>query len=241
MTSGTLSYGNSISNSGSASVPCLIKRGSGTLLLSGSNSYSGTTTVSAGVLQTAGTASLPGWSTSGRTLVSATGTLAVNYGGVSDWNQSNVDSLRGSATFSSGSFLGFDTTNASSGATYATNITGSPGYGVTKFGGNTLTLSGNDTYTGATTVNAGTLYLTGSLAANDDIQVANGATYQVLVSSTTSLSLYSRLATTDSSANKLNLVGAIINQDTNRTLDSQAVAMQWRGPLPRSLSVWGAT
>ena len=49
-----------------------------------------------------------------------------------------------------------------------------------------------------------------------------------MVGATTSLSLYSRLATTDPSANKLNLVGAVINQNVSTTLSGSNVTMQWR-------------
>ena len=90
--------------------------------------------------------------------MSTDATLAVNYGGLTpDWQQTDVDTLRGNSLFSSGSFLAFDTTNASSGATYATSITGSPTYGLTKLGRNTLTLSGSNNYTGNTTIQGGIL------------------------------------------------------------------------------------
>ena len=232
VTSGTLTYAGSLVNDGSGTGNNLVKAGPGTLLLSspsGTNTYSGSTTVSAGTLQVATINLLPGYNSAGSVTVTGGATLAVNYGGATDWTQGNVNTLRTYATFSSGSYLGFDTTNASGGATYGSSITGSPGYGLTKLGSNTLTLSGADTYTGATTVSAGTLYLSGgAISTSSDIQVANGATYQVLVSPATSVSLYSRLATTDPSANKLNLVGAIINQSVSYTLDSSNVTMQWR-------------
>ena len=77
-------------------------------------------------------------------------------GGGTDWTSANVDTLLTNGTLTGG-YIGFDTTNAASGATYATSITGSPGFGLTKLGSNTLTLSGADTYGGNTTVNAGTL------------------------------------------------------------------------------------
>ena len=115
---------------------------------------------------------------------------------------------------------------------------GGGGYGFTTAGNGTLTLSGTNTYTGATTVSAGTLYLNGgAISTSSDIQVANGATYQVLVSSATSVSLYSRLATTDPSANKLNLVGSIINQNVSYTLGGSNVTMQWRARTNTEVSL----
>jgi autotransporter-associated beta strand protein len=58
----------------------------------------------------------------------------------------------------------------------ATGVSG--GFGLTKVGGNTLTLTGANTYSGATTVSAGTLLVNspGSLAAASAVTVASGAT-----------------------------------------------------------------
>ena len=74
---------------------------------------------------------------------------------------------------------------------------------------------------------SGYLILSGA-GTTADMQVAQTATYQVLVSAATSMSLYSRLATTDPGPNALYLKGAIINQDVNRTLDGDSVTMNWR-------------
>ena len=91
--------------------------------------------------------------------------------------------------------------------------------------GGTVQFSGNNSYTGATTVVGGTLYVTaGSISTSSDIQVATGATYQVLVSPSTSVSLYSRLTSGDSNA--LQLTGSVLATDS--TLNSTNIAMQWR-------------
>jgi autotransporter-associated beta strand protein len=53
---------------------------------------------------------------------------------------------------------------------------GGTGGSLTKIGIGTLTLSGNNTYTGATTVNAGKLIVDGSIASSSNVTVAGGAT-----------------------------------------------------------------
>jgi autotransporter-associated beta strand protein len=82
-----------------------------------------------------------------------------------------------------GSNFGFDTTNAAGGtftiADVIADTTGASGgaRGLTKLGINTLVLTNANTYTGPTTVNAGTLRIdAGSLASGSVVSVALGAT-----------------------------------------------------------------
>ena len=132
----------------------LTKVGSGTLLLSGSNSFTGGTTINAGTLEAAGTGSLPGYATAGKLTVANGGMLAVGAGG-SGWTSANIASLLtgNGSRFASGSTFGIDTTGGS--LTYGSNIAGS--MGLTKLGGNSLVLTGSNTYAGGTQINAGTL------------------------------------------------------------------------------------
>ena len=49
----------------------------------------------------------------------------------------------------------------------------------TKAGSGILTLSDDNTYTGVTTINAGTLTVSGTLSNSTAVSVASGATYDV--------------------------------------------------------------
>jgi autotransporter-associated beta strand protein len=128
------------------------KLGAGTLTLSGVNAYTGGTTVVAGTLLVTTAGGLPGYDAPGKVAIANGATLAVAVG-AAQWDAGQVDTLRANASLSTGSHLGFDTTAGS--FNYSSNMSG--GYGVKKLGTNTLTLSGVNTYTGGTTVEAGLL------------------------------------------------------------------------------------
>ena len=80
-----------------------------------------------------------------------------------------VDLSGGIRTFTVGS------TNAATALNISANIIGTGG-GLTKAGPGTLTLTGTNTYTGATTVNAGSLYVNGFTAAGSAVTVSNSGT-----------------------------------------------------------------
>jgi fibronectin-binding autotransporter adhesin len=132
----------------------LIKAGSGTLLVSGSNSYSGSTVVAAGSLQATVPAALSGCATPGAIAVGSGAALTLSAGG-SGWGAADIGSLLNAngAGFVLGSTLGIDTSGGS--LTLDANIAGS--MGLAKLGGNTLALTGSNTYTGPTVVAQGTL------------------------------------------------------------------------------------
>ncbi len=144
--------------------------GWGTLILSGSNTYQGGTSISHGyldstdnsviynTLQVAKPASLPGFDVPGKVTVQQWGMLAMNYGGPGEWTAESFDTLRANATVADGAILGFDTTNATSGATYPNSINGN--IGVAKLGDNTLILPAVNNFSGGTIVTGGTLKLT---------------------------------------------------------------------------------
>ena len=135
----------------------LIKSGTGTWILSGANTYSGNTSINTGTLVFRNTAAKSANST---VTVAAAGTLGLGVGNASiDYSNNVVD------VFNNGTLTGF-TINASSGIaldttngdfTLSSDLTAPRA--LTKLGNNTLTLSGSNTYSGATTVNQGTLLL----------------------------------------------------------------------------------
>jgi len=133
--------------------------GAGTLTLTGANTYSGTTAVNAGTLR-AGAVNV--WGNNSAVTVAAGATLDLNdYAQAIGSLAGAGDVLLGTATLSTGA----DGTSTA----YSGNISG--GGSLDKDGAGTLTLTGTNTYTGLTMINAGTLRLgdgatNGSVAGN---------------------------------------------------------------------------
>ena len=185
-TDGDFTYASGIANPNSgANVLGLTKSGSNMLTLSGSNTYSGVTSVTAGTLTFATTATLYGGDTANWTaanlVVAGGATAAFRVGGAGQFTAADIDQLAvlgsGSNGFGNGAAIGFDTPDAGGTFTYsgvlANTNSGSNSLGVTKLGSGTLALAGANTYSGPTTVQAGTLRLeavgalgSGALAVN---------------------------------------------------------------------------
>ncbi|MEI8036933.1 MAG: autotransporter-associated beta strand repeat-containing protein [Verrucomicrobiota bacterium] len=149
----------------------LNKTTSGTVVLNGANTYSGGTTISAGILSIGSASALPGWDTASAYSVAGGATLAVPNS-ISD---ANISTMLATGNFLAGSAVGFNTTAGDRSFTLA--LTGLSG--LTKTGTNSLIITGTSTYTGTTTVSAGTLQLgngstTGKLAAGSTIVIASG-------------------------------------------------------------------
>lgn len=142
------------------------KSGTGTWTLSGANTYSGSTTINDGVLIATAPAALSGYGTPGKVIVNG-GTIGVRVGG-SGWTDANINTLLNSATKTSGA-LGIDTTNGDFNQATAYTTTNLGSLGLHKLGANTLILAMANTYTGATTVSAGTLEVQGSIASSSGI------------------------------------------------------------------------
>ncbi len=141
----------------------LTKTGTGLLTLSSaSNSYTGTTRISSGILSLTNASALGG----GGNITFDGGTLRHNSTNEVDY---------GSRIVNSTGPISIDT-NARN-VTYATSIAASNSGGLTKLGTGSLTLSGTNTYSGITAINAGTLAYTaaGAISAGGVLADAGGA------------------------------------------------------------------
>ncbi len=181
----------------------LTKDNIGTLTLSAANTYSGATTVLGGTLVFATEASLYNGSTGSWTAANinvkggTTLALGVDPLGASGFSGTNLNTVLTNLSVANtaaqglqaGAFVGIDTTNAGGSFTPTAAFANSTGAfggvtGLTKLGSGTLVLDLANTYTGPTTVSAGTLQLGGggtggTLSISSPITVASGATFVI--------------------------------------------------------------
>ena len=150
--------GNLANGSGTLSVT---KRGSGLWTISGSNSYTGATTIWGGTLALVGINALAG----GGSVRFSGGTLSFGTSGVNYFN---------SITMSSGTAVVLDSGGNS--GTWSGSIDATNSGGLIKRGAGLLMLSGNNTYTGTTTISSGTLGLghASALGGGGDIVFSGG-------------------------------------------------------------------
>ncbi|WP_204561551.1 autotransporter-associated beta strand repeat-containing protein, partial [Azospirillum palustre] len=173
---GTVKTANALTLSGIVSGSgALTKTGAGTVTLSGTNTYTGATTVSAGTLRASGGSAI---GDGNAVSVGANGTLNLSA-------NETIGSLSGSGAVTLGGYT-LTTGGANSDTTFSGVLSGTGG--LTKTGSGTLTLTGANSYTGSTTVSAGTLAASGSgtVGSGSAVTVASGAT---LSSTAASLSL----------------------------------------------------
>jgi fibronectin-binding autotransporter adhesin len=160
ISNGSTTYAGIIQGSGGLTVA------GGTQTLSGANTYTGATNVTAGTLQAGATTTFA--QNSAHTIASGA-TLSLN-----NFTQT-IGSLAGAGTVTNGGAANRTlTTGGDNTSTEFSGVIQNGGagtLGLTKNGSGTFTLSGSNTYTGTTTVSAGTLQVgnggtTGSVAGN---------------------------------------------------------------------------
>ena len=177
----------------------LTKTSDGTVTLSAANTYTGQTDVTAGTLTTSGTmvttavsvssgASFTGTNT-GANSAMATNAAVTNNGAMSLAASQTISTLNGATTGATLAAARGSTLNIAGGGTYAgaINDVSGTGTGANLTAGGSLTLQGNNGYTGATVVSAGaTLAVTGSgaVAGTSSVTVNSGATLQLNAAAT---------------------------------------------------------
>jgi autotransporter-associated beta strand protein len=158
-------------------------------ILSGENTYTGTTTINSGSLQLGITNALPtgtalsvnGISTIGSTTVTIPATL--NLGGFNQTVASLSGTITGNAATITNNGISPSTLTVNGGAatTFAGNITdGVSAITLIRAGTGSLTLTGDNLYTGGTSILAGTLKVNntaGSATGSGPVQVSAGATF----------------------------------------------------------------
>ena len=184
----------------------LIKSGSGTLLLGANGSVENVSMGAGGLIDVQG-GLLRNEYSSGTWTNNKAG-LEVDAGATVDlWDSPGgitVDALTGSGTVTHTSYGGTEnlTVGVNNGSgTFSGTITNANGFGLNlvKAGTGTQTLSGANSYTGATTVNAGTLTIgSGSVigGTGSNLTVANGATFKLGAGSTVNVNNINDVGTT---------------------------------------------
>ena len=145
-----------------AGVTALTKSGNNSLTISNANTYTGGTTISAGQISINNASAL-----GTGPIVFAGGNIDNTSGGAITLSTNNAQTWSGDFTFggSNALNLGAGAVTLTGNRTVTVNGTGaltvggviSGAFGLTKAGNGTLTLNGANTYTGTTTVNAGTI------------------------------------------------------------------------------------
>ena len=229
----------------------ITKAGAGTLTLSGANTYTGATTINNGTIQlTTGNDRLP----TGTFL--SLGQAASTNLGTFDLNGQNQTIAGLNSTSGTNATASNNTITSSSAATLAVSGSGIYGDGtdansgiiagaisLVKSGTGTLTLGDVNTYTGTTTINGGTLALSGagSIANSSDITVGSGGTLDV-AGLTTALSLGSTQSLKSSATGSNTTATITVASSKGITLSAGGLAFtSYGGGATSPLTVTGAS
>ncbi len=170
---GNLTIGSVISGTGFR----LTKAGAGTMTLTETNTFTGGTTLSAGTLNI----------NNSQALGTVAGTFIINGGTIDNTSGAALTTINypqtwgGDFSFNGTNNLNLGTGAIALGATRQVTITGGTlteggtisgtGFGITKLGSGILTLNGNSTYTGLTTISAGELRFSPAANVTSNTQV----------------------------------------------------------------------
>jgi autotransporter-associated beta strand protein len=152
---------------GFAGASALTKSGTGTATLYGNNTYTGGTTVNAGTLAI----------TNGGTMGATNNAVTLNAGTIDLGGQTSTKGnfTMAGGTLQNGTLAATNYSLTGSGTVAANLADGFAGASaLTKSGVGTATLSGNNTYTGVTAINAGTLNVVGLLGSSNAVNVNGG-------------------------------------------------------------------
>ncbi|MEP9380675.1 autotransporter-associated beta strand repeat-containing protein, partial [Aquabacter sp. CN5-332] len=153
----------------------LVKQGSGKQTLTGANTFTGNTTIDSGILALSG---IGGLSSGGSLTLTAAGTGFDISAATGNRNVGALSGVAGSVVTLGNRTLTVGGTVPS--ATFDGELEGTGG--LIKEGAGTQVLGGANTYTGVTTISAGTLAVTNSAALGDRVAgttVASGATLKI--------------------------------------------------------------
>lgn len=172
-----ITFGSAIDSSNAGG---LTKNGAGDLTLSGSNSFTGNVTLNTGRLILGNDSALGGTAgniviNSGTIDVTAARTLSGNK--AQNWNGNFTFSGSNTLNMGAGAVtLGANSTVTVSASTLSVggDISGA-GYGLSKTGAGTLVLSGNNSYSGVTTINSGTVVFNGANALSSSTSLLNAS------------------------------------------------------------------
>ncbi|WP_043589733.1 autotransporter-associated beta strand repeat-containing protein [Geminisphaera colitermitum] len=167
-TSGTLTFDRALTGAGS-----FTKTGAGIVAFSTAKTYTGATTINGGTLEI-GTANAI--AADSAISVASGATLSVK----NDLTTKHAISDTGTVSIASGKIF---TLNIDDAETMAATLIGGGGI-LTKNGTGTLTLTGNNTYTGVTNINTGTLELAGGTNNSSNLIIAADADLHITADST---------------------------------------------------------
>ncbi len=198
----------------------LTKAGSGTLALTASGTYGGGTSIDAGILSFAN-----GALGSGSITFVASSTL--------QWNGANTQDVSSEIqAIASGVIATFDTNGNN--VTLASALGGSGG--IAKVGGGTLTLSGNNNFSGGATVSVGTLNIntataigSGTFTIDNGVTINNSSGSAITLSNNNALDWAGSFTFTGSSA--LNLGTGAVTLGTNLTATVSASTLTVGGAI----------